>query len=354
MKVCLTLLLTFAMAYGGTGVRLVMDSRVDSAGPGIQSFSVAGVALSVDRQVAICLEVGQVRRLVLLSGAGQHVADPASDGDWQTCSSKLRWSPAGDILAVESASGIGVFSRDGVRSCLLPISTGLDGIVLLGWVDRDRFALATGFGPGLIHGYARDTVVRIYDATCSLHQAWTVPGRVYAGDASPMSGEIGMQRRLDPIAFLDTRTGAIRQVDTGESVRIGDGGRIACFAGNKGTITIRCYRSEGGRPPSVATFGPRTVGMGPIATVGTRQVVLEVSYSRNLFSESEKSEPRRWIIWDCKTGDEVAQLKVQFQSTRPGTIRGRATPFLADLSPAGDLLVLAGDDRVLLYEIPDR
>jgi hypothetical protein len=85
-------------------------------------------------------------------------------------------------------------------------------------------------------------------------------------------------------------------------------------------------------------------------------LALEYNYSYNPFSESERSSPRRWILWDIRKDQTIATLEAPIRQPKTIYYNGRAvpraiSPFSGAVSPSGRHLVLGGDDRILVYEV---
>jgi hypothetical protein len=75
------------------------------------------------------------------------------------------------------------------------------------------------------------------------------------------------------------------------------------------------------------------------ASSGTRVAFVVSSYSYNAFTENEKWQQKRYVVWDFATGKTIAELPAR-----------REIEDLA-LSADGTLLALSGQDVVEIYSI---
>jgi hypothetical protein len=96
-------------------------------------------------------------------------------------------------------------------------------------------------------------------------------------------------------------------------------------------------------------LGPRAFRYFSTASGAPVLLALEYNYSYNPFTESERSSPRRWILWDIRMEQTIATLPAPVRQERTTYYSGSA--FAGAISPSGRYVVLGGDDSVFVYEL---
>jgi hypothetical protein len=305
---------------------------------------VTGAAISVSSEIAVCVQGANRSFLIVISGVEQTIFDDSAD----MCTRNLFWSPSGRILVTESAAGARVIDTMGGDGCFVSRTHPNDRLIVLGFVDRDKFALAGGHNPGQVHGFFRDTAVDVYDTLCTQRSEWIVAGSVSAGDASSISGEVVMNRRMDPIIILNARTGVIQNLTTNYVAKFADSGSTLCLYSTVGTHGATC-NARGATATTPWDLGGKAIRSLAVASAAPIGTALEYTYTRNPFTEMERAAPLRWLIWDMQKQRKLGALNALQQKSRGNNRPGSA--FVSAMSPSGDSLVVAGDNRLLVYRV---
>lgn len=289
------------------------------------------------------------RHLIVIEDDAQRVLDLSSPTGYASCSGQLFWSSDGRSLVTQTVHGVRSIELETGDSCQISSNYEKDDLIVLGFASDQSFAVAGGYDPGITRGLFRDTQVTLYGGRCAAGRSWIVKGRVYQGDTSSSTGRIALQRRLDPLLFLNTRTGEQTEFRTRHLAHFGDEGRVLCLSTNQGKHEVSCFLDA---PNAVrrSTFGPMAMVVTSIAVRAPRLAVLESNYSYNPFTEVERSSPKRWIIWDVRSQDRIAALNALIQTGRP-VFWATNMAYSSSLSPYGRQFMVAGDDRLLVYAV---
>jgi hypothetical protein len=139
-----------------------------------------------------------------------------------------------------------------------------------------------------------------------------------------------------------------------KQVRFAEGGKTFCAAaGGVGRVVVpvRCLDVDTGKTIAEATSVKRAWS---IVTASESSRVVIAQYRPQPDSHPGTSVIERRIVWDFRSGQEVATWRPEFQKWRfpMGELRHwRSNPFVFAISPTGKYIAEGGNGVMRLFEI---
>jgi hypothetical protein len=253
----------------------------------------------------------------------------------------IHWSPLGDYLAAETKHFSAILLRlaDGAR-CELPRTT-----VFGGFVGQDRVVAADWElpnDPAFLP--ATTSTLTIYDTACRRVQSWKVQGQVRDIEPYAPAGVMALNVEQSGVRVVAVDGGDAGRLpeSIGSMLRFGEKGRVLCRASPPGGGFLACWDLRtGGR-----TVHPELDGGSPMDVSIERCVVVATKseYSYNPLQGTGRRGLSGWVVWDCRTGRELARLG--YKRARHGYAFSPAA-----VSPDARHVAIGDGDVLRLYEI---
>jgi hypothetical protein len=254
----------------------------------------------------------------------------------------IHWSPSGDYLAAETKHFSAILLRlaDGAR-CELPRTT-----VFGGFVGQDRVIAADWelpSDPAFIP--ATTSTLTIYDTACRRVRSWRIQGQVRDIESYAPAGVMALNVEQSGVRVVAVDGGdAVGRLpeSIGSMLRFGEKGRVLCRASPPGGGFLACWDFRSGERMA----HPEVEGGAPMDVSGERSVVVATNsaYSLSPFEVTGRRGLLGWVIWDYRTGRELARLG--YKKARHGYAFSPAA-----VSPDGRHVAIGGGDVLHLYEI---
>lgn len=277
-------------------------------------------------------DAAKVRRLQV---RGEPLATPVHSG--------IHWSPTGTHVAVETKnfSAVIIQVSDGAR-CELPRAT-----VFGGFIGPDR-AIAADWDPPKdpLSIPADSSRITTYGTDCVRKESWRVPGQVREVEISPRSQTIALNPEQSEIRIvgLSGREVGLVPRSTGSMLRFGEKGSVLCKADYPARGSLACYELATGQK-----FGhPILVGGAPFDVSLDSSIVVATDGSSvyNVLAATGSHGLSHWVVWNYRTGEEIARFRYQRQ-------RHAYAYSPCAVTPDGHRFLLAGTS-LKMYEIPGR
>jgi hypothetical protein len=124
---------------------------------------------------------------------------------------------------------------------------------------------------------------------------------------------------------------------------------------NGGDGSMKCWSLQGNEVQPRGAYAVRKGGTVPISGAANSTLVafLESTYSYNGFTESIKTLPKRYVVWDVESRKTIFELRPREQEEFKSyeSSRKSKVPFDIAISPDGSLLALGGDDILEIYAL---
>jgi hypothetical protein len=272
----------------------------------------------------------------------------------------IAWSPSGAALILKSRPP--TMLRWGQEA---PCSFSEDW-AFGGFLSEDRLVLY------------HNATIRILRSDCSLADSWELEGRAEVLDTSPEQDLFAIQIFLNPpansaIELVDSRRHEIKQRwirETSSTLHGGflfvDQGRLVCSAnhreGKQGPDGV-CWDTQTGAKTmenakiSLDQQGMESTGGNLLAITDYKYISHQGKLWAILDMNNDYSVPQRQLIWNVRTGKEVASWG--FGGLQQKELRGKElngaktirTRFVLSLSPTGKYVVEGGAGSVSAYAL---
>lgn len=255
----------------------------------------------------------------------------------------IHWSPGGEYLALETKHFSTILLRvvDKHR-CELPRTT-----VFGGFVGPDRVIAADWELPkDPAYLPATFSTMTTYGADCQRIESARWRGQIRAIEPYAPGGLLAVNPEQSDIRVLWlAKTAEVGRLpeSSGSVLRFGEKGKVLCKGYMPGHGVLACWDlATGGR-----VAHPELVGGAPMDVSSESSVVVatESDAQRDLMSDTTRWRMLHWIVWDYRSGRELARLP--YKRARHGY---EASP--AAISPDGRRVAIGAGDLLRLYEIP--
>jgi len=247
-------------------------------------------------------------------------------------------------------AGVAVFHIAGGTYCEIP------AVAVPGGFVRDLLFVAAEKNPAKDPGAFAITVspVTIYGADCKPVAEWKFRGRI--DDLETFApGLMAIDSERQEIQVVEPVTGkTVARVSTlggFTRMRFGEKGRVLCGAWYPSQGSLVCYELASGLRVAHATIQ----GGAPldVSLENSLALAADGAFWKDPFGGREYETLKRWIVWDFRTGREVASLGFQMQRRTVHTYwRGNLGPCSSAISPDGRQIAVAGDDVLRVYDLP--
>lgn len=282
-----------------------------------------------------------------------------ADGDDGRDTINFAWLPSGDAINLAGS----VISLSGGSGCELPWGSAF-------FSSEDAIAKDPADA-----SYTRDWRVPfshflILNTHCQIVGRWEVAEDWYIEDASIDRGLICIAKHyrmrfgefMEDYMIVDPLTGRTlwrwprSAIPTGYRLRFAYNGKAVCGGTDSDAaekVPVGCWDVDTGKMIAEA---PTINGGVPFATAArvSRIIASDFRYVHIPFSTEYREEFKRRVVWDFKTGKELAAWRPQSQEYegRPTIPPTRSRELLKfDISPDGKYIVEGGNGTLRLYEI---
>ena len=260
--------------------------------------------------------------------------------------SRIEWSSDDRKLLVQSGNGSWIVALEGEgEDCHAREYSANMG----GFVGADSFVIVRRNGNSALLG--------VFDKRCKRIDEVTIPGPVSAVDTADHliafagDGDIRILSGPDWKSFS-----RIFSPGCCLSPKFLNDGKHICAGRTPGASdenTFRCWELNEATPKLISSWPAKKTGT-EVASATIRSTLalfLDKTYSYNPFTERERTDLKRWVIWDAMRGMIVGELPAKLQIRRSGMDSRRDThlPWASAMSPRGSLLALGGDGKVEIY-----
>jgi hypothetical protein len=275
-------------------------------------------------------DASKVRRLQV---RGEALTTPVHTG--------IHWSPSGQHVAVETKnfSATIIQVSDGAR-CELPRAT-----VFGGFLSENRVVAADWDPPKDPTSIGTDSSrLTTYGTDCSRKEVLRVPGQVREVEVSPRSQSIALSSAQSDIRIIGYDGHEVGTVphSTGSMLRFGEKGAVLCKADYPARGSLACYEIATGQK-----FGhPLLVGGAPFDVSLDNSIVVATDGTSvyNVLESTGYHGLSHWVVWNYRTGEEIARYRYQGQ-------RHAYAYSPCAVTPDGRRFLLAGTS-LKMYEIP--
>lgn len=274
--------------------------------------------------------------------------------------STLVWSPSGSTLVAKTDPTPTMLRLSGGAPCKFP--------------EESRFG---GFltGDRMIVTSRHEIQIRAPD--CSLTNSWLLDGSAFMLATSPERDLLAIQRTLKSsnrsvIEVIDASSQEVKHRWTSDTLSTlygfvfsGDAKRVCSGNWRQGKgADAACWDTQTGtkvaEDETVTLDMPGIAGPGGdlIAMTDYRFVGLQGKFWRILDMEGGHAVPRRRVIWNVRTGEEIASWRDfnRFQQTEQQgrdleSSKEESMPTVLSLSPTGKYLSEGGSGKVSVYAV---
>ena len=253
----------------------------------------------------------------------------------------IHWSPSGEHIAVETTNfGTSILRvSDGAR-CGLPRAT-----VFGGFIAPDKAMAADWEAPTDPASIPADvSTLTVYGTDCVRQKSWRVPGEVRELEISARTGFVALSPKKSDIRILDSAGAEHGSFAAGSAsmLRFGEKGGALCKADYPSHGSLACYDLTTGQQfsnPDVIGGAPFDVSLDSSIVVAT-----DGTASHDMRSGESTAGISNWVVWDYRTGREIARLRYRRQR--------HAYAFSpAAVAPAGRRFVVGAGGKLRMYEI---
>jgi hypothetical protein len=275
----------------------------------------------------------------------------------------LLWSPSGAFLVARTRP-LTMLRFDQGASCNFP-----EEATFGGFLSEDRMVL--------YHRPHEKLEIQILKPDCSQVDSWTINGSGWVLDTSPEKDLLAIQLPFElpaqsAIEVMDSRTHEVRQRWTRDSLSTNYGGflfsshgGLVCSASSrdgKDLPDAACWDTQTGAKiaendkVAVDRSGVESTGGDLVAITDYRFVSHQGKFWVYLDMNDSYSVPKRRLIWNVRTGKEVASWGGDFQQkelwvrdlNQASAVR---TNFVLSLSPSGKYVAEGGSGSVSAYAL---
>jgi hypothetical protein len=266
----------------------------------------------------------------------------------------IYWSMTSEYIALDTRFNATVVRVSDGRQCVIPQHAWHVG----GFIDNQNLIIADYDRPGNPRSFTiNSSSISVYRSDCALVASWNFRGRIDVIEAYAPTGIAGVDPDESEVRVITAETGALLKrlpfISGGlTSLRFGAKGEVLCVGGYPASGELACYSATYGskvaRHPTIKGGAPFDVSID-----NTMVLASEGVEHYNPFTERTRDEWKAWVVWDFRSGRDVARLKYRTQRTgRSVGKKEEKIPFASAISPDGRRFAIAGEDVVQLYEIP--
>lgn len=272
----------------------------------------------------------------------------------------LLWAPDGNTVAVSGA----IFSVRGGRACAFDTGEAWLG----GYLNSQT--LVARLTPTHVDREHPNSHFVLFSSDCESQDTWNVDEAWLIQDVSPVHGlAVVKQANLGHVRLFDPPRGATLLVDfrrervlrrwpadelLPNQVRFAESGKTLCAAaGSAGRydVPVQCVDVETGNVIAQAASVKRGWS---IVTASESSRVVITQYRSEPDNKPTTSVLDRRIVWDFRTGQQIAIWHPEFQKWRfpiGAFEHWRNNPFAVAISPTGRYIAEGGNGVLRLYEI---
>jgi len=279
-------------------------------------------------------------------------------------SRSIVWSPSATILVAAIPPKPLMLRLDGKAPCVFPEDSTFGG-----FLSEDRMAISVR------RPSPKDTLteIRILNPDCSLADSWKTNQLASLDDTSPEQDLLAIMSFTaapdqSTIELVTSRTHSVTQRLIGAfpgDFLFSDHGRLLCGAnhreGRPPLPYVACWDTQTGAKTvenqgvALNMWGPLfSAGGNLLAMTDYRYISREGSFWQ-ILDISSYWVPKRELIWNARTGKEVASWGARQQEELRGrdfkSAQTRKTNFVLSLSPNGKYVAEGGSGSVSLYAV---
>jgi hypothetical protein len=271
------------------------------------------------------------------------------------------WSPSGAILVVRDRTPV-MLRLGGGATCAFPSESAFGG-----FLSGDRMVI----------GFRDKAEIRILASDCSLIDSWVIDGPADVLGTSPEEDLLAIQTFLkppehSPIELVAARDHEVKQRWVWDSLSTFHGGflfseqgRLVCSANSragKQGPDAACWDTQTGAKTAennnvaVDWHGIASAGGDLLAITDSKYISHQGRLWVFLDMNNDYSVPQRQLLWNVRTGKEIASWGGGFYQTELwGRDLKRAskerTPFVLSLSPNGRYVAEGGSGSVSVHAV---
>jgi len=277
----------------------------------------------------------------------------------------IAWSPSGRALV--SAQRPFMVRLDGEAPCVFPEESKFGG-----FLSGDRMVIYTRSSRK-----PKETEIQVLMPDCSLADSWKVNGTARVLDSSPETDlvAIGTVREAPDHSVIELVVSRTHEVKQRWAWELGSTFSGGFLFSDRGTLICSGIPRQGTPLPDVACWDTQTgaktaeddrVGLDQIgieSAGGDLLAITDYKYISRpwkglwelLDIATEYTVPKRRLIWDARTGKEIAEWEVLQQKELLGkdlqNTRTIKTNFVLSLSPTGKYIAEGGSGSVTVYAV---